>query len=157
MITPQSVFRFGALLALMATAMAAQTNVTNWDAVKALPAGTPVRIAAGSKTVRGNIGRITDDSLVMTSGRGQETFDRQQVTVVDVQKPSRRKRHMLIGLAVGTGGGLGIGIAARAKRGQLAVVPNSAIVGGFTAAGALLGTLGGAVIPAGGWREIYRK
>jgi hypothetical protein len=156
MITPQFVFRLGTLLAFAATTMAAQTSGANWDAVKALRAGTRVRIAAGS-TVRGNIDRITDDALVVTSGKGQETFDRQQVSAVSVQKPGRRKRNALIGLALGTGVGLGIGIAARSKPGQLDIIPNSAIVAGFTVAGALVGTIVGVVIPTGGWREIYRK
>jgi hypothetical protein len=157
MTTAQFAFRLGTLLALAAATMAAQTSGANWEAVKALTAGTPVRVAAGSNTVRGKIDRITDDAVIVTSGKGRETFDRQQVSVVSVQKPGRRRRNALIGLAAGTGVGLGIGIAARSKPGQLDIIPNSAIVAGFTVAGALVGTIVGVVIPTGGWREIYRK
>jgi hypothetical protein len=150
-------FLFGALLALLATAMAAQTSVANWDTVRALTNGTQVRITADSRTVRGKIDRITDDALMVTSGKGPETFDRQQVSVVSVEKSGHRKRNALIGLAVGTGVGLGIGIAARSKPNQLEIIPNSAVTAGFTVAGAVVGTIVGVVIPSGGWREIYRK
>ena len=154
MITLRFVCRLGALLAFVATTVAAQTN---WDAVKALATGTQVRISAGSRTVSGKIERITDDALVVDSGKGQETFDRQQVAAVSVKKPGHRMRNALIGLAAGTGVGLGIGIAARAKPGQLTVIPNAAIVAGFTAAGAIAGTVVGVVIPTSGWRAIYTK
>lgn len=157
MLTPQCVFRIGALLAVAAAAMDAQTSVTSWDTVKSLTAGTPVRVTAGNSTVRGKVERITDDGLMVTSGKGEHAFDRQQVSIVSVEKPGHRKRNTLIGLAAGTSAGLGIGIAARSKPGQLDIIPNGAIVAGFTVAGALAGTIVGVVIPTGGWREIYRK
>jgi hypothetical protein len=147
----------GELLALVAPAMAAQTSVTNWSIVQALARGTQVRIVAGSRTVAGKIERSTDDALVVTSGKNQETFGRQQVSILSVKKASHRTRNALIGLAAGTGIGLAIGLAARSKPGQLEIVPNSAVTAGFTVAGALLGTVVGVIIPTSGWREIYRK
>jgi hypothetical protein len=149
--------RVGTLLALVTTTLAAQTSLTNWNTVKALTVGTEVRITAGSRTVRGTIDRITDDTLVMTSGKIQEMFDRQQVSAVSQRKLGHRMRNALIGLAAGTGAGLGIGIAARAKPNQLQLISNSAVTGAFTLAGALTGTVVGAVIPTGGWREIYKQ
>jgi hypothetical protein len=157
MTTPRFACRLGPLLALVATTIAAQTNVTNWNTVKALTTGTQVRITTGSRTLRGRIDRITDDALEVTSGQGRETFYRQQVSVVSVMQPGHRKRNALIGLAAGIGVGLGIGIAGRSKPGQLQIVPNGAITAGFTVAGALAGTIVGVVIPTGGWREIYQK
>ncbi|MBZ5636846.1 MAG: hypothetical protein LAO55_27295 [Acidobacteriia bacterium] len=149
--------RLGAGLALLTTTMAAQTNVADWNTVKALTTGTQVRITAGSRTVRGEIERTTDDVLVVTTGKGQEMFDRQEVSVVSVKQTSHRKRNTLIGLAAGTGVGLGIGIATRPKPGQLEVITPDAITAGFTAAGAIGGTLVGVIIPTGGWREVYKK
>lgn len=157
MITTGLVCRLGALLALLAATTAAQTSAVNWNSVKTLTAGTQVRVTAGSRTVRGQIDRITDDALVETSGKGQETFERQQILAVSIRKPSRRKRNALIGLAAGTGIGLGVGIAARSRPGQLEIVPNGAVTAAFTVAGAIGGTIVGAVIPTGGWREVYRK
>lgn len=157
MITTGVVCRLGVLLALLAATTAAQTSAANWNSVKTLTAGTQVRVTAGARTVHGQIDRITDDALVETSGKGQETFERQQVSVVSVRKPSHRKRNALIGLGAGTGIGLGVGIAARSRPGQLEIIPNGAVTAAFTFAGAIGGTIVGAVIPTGGWREIYRK
>lgn len=155
---PPFVCRLAELLALVATAMAAQTNVVNWNGVKALATGTQVRISAGSRPVDGKIDRVTDDALVVTAGKGRETFDRQQVSTVWLRKPSHRGRNALIGLAAGTGAGLGIGMAvSRTNSAQLSIIPSGAIVAGFTVAGALGGSIVGVVIPTGGWREIYRK
>jgi hypothetical protein len=155
---PPFAYRIAALLALLATAMAAQTNVMNWNAVKALATGTQVRVSAGSRPVNGRIEQVTDDALVVTSGKGQETFGRQQVSAVSVKKLSHRGRNALIGLAAGTGAGLGVGLAASGTRtAQLSIIPSGAIVAGFTVAGALGGSTVGVVIPTGGWREIYSK
>ena len=155
--TQQFVYRLGALLAVVATTLAAQTNAADWNTVKAITTGTQVRVTAGSRTVRGEIERTTDDVFVVTSGNGQEMFERQQVSVVSVKKPSHRKRNTLIGLAAGTVVGLGIGITTRPKPGQLEIIPPDAVTAGFTAAGAIVGTLVGVIIPAGGWREVYKK
>jgi hypothetical protein len=70
------------LLALIATTLAAQTNVADWNTVRALTTGTQVRITIGSRSVRSEIDQATDGALVVTSGKGQEMFDRQHVSVV---------------------------------------------------------------------------
>ena len=155
--TPPFVWRLGVLLALIATTLAAQTNVADWNTVKALTTGTQVRITVGSRTVRGGIDRTTDDALVVTTEKGQEMFDRQQVSVVSVKKPSHRKRNTLIGLAAGTGVGLGIGLAARTNPGYWEFISNDVITLGFTGVGAITGTIVGVVVPSGGWREVYKK
>jgi hypothetical protein len=129
----------------------------DWNAVKTLTAGTEVRITAGSRTVRGAIDRITDDTLAITAGKGQEMFDRQQVSSVSTRRPGHRMRNALIGLGAGAGVGLAIGFGIRAHPDQIQVVSNSAVVGGSAAAGAVIGTLVGAVIPTGGWREVYKQ
>lgn len=157
MLTVESVCRAGAMLSLMATTLAAQTNLASWNTVKALTAGTEVRISAGSRMVRGTVDRVTEDTLVVTSGKSQEMFDRQHVSIVSQKKPGHRMRNALIGLGAGTGVGLGVGLGERAGHNQLQIVSNSAVTAGFTAAGALAGTVVGAVIPTGGWREIYRQ
>jgi hypothetical protein len=157
MITPRSVCRLWALLALVTANLAGQTGAHDWNAVRALAPGTSGRITVGARTIRGTINRTTDEALVITSGAGQESIDRQQVSTVSVQQPSHRKRNALIGLAAGTGVGLGIGVAARPKSNQLQIVSSSTVVAAATVAGALVGTIVGVVIPTGGWKEIYRK
>ena len=144
------------MLVVMASAVVAQTNATTWNTVKALTAGTDVRITTGSRTVRGKLDRVTDDTLVVTSGKGQEMFTQQEVMRVSVGKQGHRPRNALIGLGVGGGAGLGIGLASRSSPG-LGPDLNSAVTAALTVAGALAGTIVGAVIPSGGWREIYKR
>jgi len=157
MITPQVVCRLGALFALLATTMAGETNITDWNNLTVLTTGTQIQITAGSRRIRGKVDRITDDALVVTSRKGQETLNRKEVAVVLVKKPSHRKRNALVGLAAGTGVGLGIGVAARSKPGQVQIISNGAVVGVLAVVGAFVGTIVGVVIPTGGWREIYKK
>jgi hypothetical protein len=157
MITPQVVCRLGALFALLATTMAGETNITDWNNLTVLTTGTQIQITAGSRRIRGKVDRITDDALVVTSRKGQETLNRKEVAVVLVKKASHRKRNALVGLAAGTGVGLGIGVAARSKPGQVQIISNGAVVGVLAVVGAFVGTIVGVVIPTGGWREIYKK
>ncbi|PYT30769.1 MAG: hypothetical protein DMG57_07140 [Acidobacteria bacterium] len=96
--------------------LGAQTTQADWNALKALTAGTQVRITDGSRTVDGKLDRTTDDGIMVTSGRVQEKFDRRDVSIVSVKKQSHRKRNTLIGLGVGAGGGLAFGGALANER-----------------------------------------
>ncbi len=145
-----------AVLAFALVGAAAQDTYSPWNLVRALPAGTEVRIVAGPLTVRGKIDRVTDDTLALTSGKGQEMFTQQEVSRVSVKKPGHRKRNTLIGLGVGAGAGLGIGLAASSCTG-LGCIGSRAVEVGAPLALAVVGTAIGAVIPTGGWREVYRK
>jgi len=148
--------RIAAALLLLAATVAAQTNASNWNTVKALAAGTDVRILNGSRTVNGKIEGVTDETIVVNSGKGQETFKQQDVMRVSLKKNGHRMRNALIGLGVGAGVGVGVGAAADANCTGLCFGGNfgKAI---FTPLGAVAGVLVGALIPTGGWREIYKK
>jgi hypothetical protein len=152
MSTTQFVCRLGALFALVATTAVAQKSAGDWNTVKALTTGTDVRVKTGSRTVSGKLDRITDDTLVMTSGKGSEMFSQQDVTRVSVGKKGHRGRNALIGL--GVGGGTGYGVGAAADSGCTFICLGRAIA---LPMGAIAGTLVGAVIPTGGWREVYEK
>jgi hypothetical protein len=149
--------RLAAALLLLAATVAAQSNGSNWNAVTALTMGTDVRVSTGARTVSGKIDRASDSLLALTVGKAAEWFDRQQVLTVSVKKGGHRKRNALIGLAVGAGAGLAIGLAARPGPNQIKVISAGAVVGGLTAAGAIVGAIVGVIIPSGGWRQIYQK
>jgi len=148
--------RIAAALLLLAATVAAQTNASNWNTVKALAAGTDVRILNGSRTVNGKIEGVTDETIVVNSGKGQETFKQQDVLRVSLKKNGHRMRNALIGLGVGAGVGVGVGAAADANCTGLCFGANFAKAI-FTPLGAVAGVLVGALIPTGGWREIYKK
>lgn len=150
--------RLAATFLLLAAPATAQTNASNWNTVKGLTAGTDVRIMTGSRTVSGRIDRISDDTLILTSKGGQEVFKPQEVARVSVRGESHRRRNVLIGIGIGAGGGLALGAAAAGTcSGTICGGYGLAVVTGVAGAGALVGTLIGAVIPTGGWREIYKK
>ncbi len=148
--------RLAAALLLLAATVAAQTNSSNWNAVKVLTAGTEVRIQSGSRTVRGNIDGVTEDAILMRTRKGQETFKQPDVMRVSLRESGHRTRNALIGLGIGAGVGLGVGAAADASCKSFCFGGNlgKAV---FTPVGAIVGIAVGALIPAGGWREIYRK
>jgi hypothetical protein len=103
--------RAAAVLFVFALAAAAQSPAQNWNDVKALAAGTSVRISVGSRTVRGQVQGVMDDSLAVDSGKGQEMFTRQEVMRVSVKKKGHRGRNTLIGLGAGAAIGVVVGVA----------------------------------------------
>jgi len=148
--------RLAAAVLLLAATVAAQTHASCWDAVKALAAGTDVRVMNGSRTVNGKIERVTDEVIVVTSAKRQESFRQQDVTRVSLKKSRHRRRNALIGLGVGAGVGFGVGVAADASCTSFCFGGNfgKAI---FTPMGAIAGVLVRALLPSGGWREIHKK
>ena len=153
--------RVVAVLLVFALAAAAQSPAQNWNSVKTLPVGTTIRISVGSRTVGGDVQSVTDDSLTVNSGKGQEMFTRQEITLVSIKMKGHRLRNSMIGLGIGTGAGIGIGLgvghANDCSSGFLCGIDTAA--GG--ALGGAIGLVGGAVvgalIPAGGWRDVYKK
>jgi hypothetical protein len=137
---------------------------SGWNNVTALARAAEVQVnLSGSRIVRGGVLNVTEDSLAVNSATGEETFTRQQVLRVSVRKPSRRGRNALIGLGIGAGAGVGIGAASVSKScpglGSFPCSPGleamAVGVGIFTGAG--VGAVIGALIPTGGWREVYRQ
>ena len=141
------------LFAVVAMPAAAQT----WNDVSALTPGTEVRVFSGSKAVSGRIDHVTDAVLVLSARKMLSSFNRTDISTVSVRKSGHRVRNVLIGGAAGLGIGLIAGLATKAKSNQLQIVSNTAVVGATTGAGALAGILVGALIPTGGWREVYKS
>ena len=97
---------------------------------------------------------MTGDAMVVHLPTGDQTFERQSVTQVLVKRDGHRSRHALIGLLVGTGAGLGVGAAAdRTDRNNWLLPGIGKAV--FTPAGAIVGATIGALVPSGGWKNIY--
>ena len=131
----------------------------DWNNVTSLARAAEVRVqVSGSRSVRGGVLNVTEDSLAVNSASGQETFARQEVLRVSVRKPGQHGRSALAGLAIGAVAGAGIGLAAEARCTSLCGGGVAAVVVGVVAlGGAGIGTAIGAVIPASGWREVYRQ
>ncbi len=115
-----------------------------------------MRIKLNSRTVEGKMQSATDESLAISSDKGQEMFALREVERVSLRRKSHRARNALIGLGVGAGIGAGI-VAAASCSNCIAPISQGEAVG--IAAGGLgaLGAIVGALIPSGGWREVYRR
>jgi hypothetical protein len=137
-----------------ATAQVPAPQETDWNVVKSLPPGTQLRIDAAPRRVTGALQSVTADSVVLRSAAGEETVMRSQVARIAMKKTGHRGRHALIGLAIGGGTGTVLAIAAASCKG-FGCIGATAFEIAAPIACALVGTLVGAVIPAGGWREIY--
>ena len=147
-----------AVLLVFTLAAAAQSPAQNWNNIKALSAGTFVRISVVSRTVRGQVQEVTDESLVVDSGKGKERFTRQEVMRASVKQQGHRGRHTLVGLGAGAAIGGVIGAAGHSdctgplfctSRGQ------DAALGAFVFG--VIGAAVGALIPTGGWHQVYKR
>src|SRR5579872_4265276 len=65
--------RVSAAYLVAAFALSAQASAGKWNDVKALLPGTEIRLVSGQSTARGPIQSVTDDSVVLTTAKGQET------------------------------------------------------------------------------------
>jgi hypothetical protein len=134
------------------------TNQTGWDNLKQLSAGQEIQVVQnGAKSSRGSFHSFTDDAIVMSTAGGEQTISRQGVLRVSTKDKRRRMRNALIGAGVGAGAGLGIGAGVDSAS-KCGIGPCFANLGIelLTPVGAIAGAIVGAVIPTGGWHEIYR-
>lgn len=148
--------------ARLAAAEPQQQN-SNWDNLKKLTSGEQVRVVQNdAKSYQGKFEKVTDEGIVVGVGGSEQTYTRQAVLRVSARKRGHRWRHAGIGAAVGAGAGLGIGVAVDASSKCspttsfcFEILPN----GGkeiFTPLGGVIGAIVGAVVPSGGWRDVYR-
>src|ERR1035437_1270846 len=132
----------------------------NWVNLKQLAPGQQIRVVLNdAKSYTGPLHSVSDESLVIRTGGGEQTFERQNILRVSSPGKSHRGRNALIGLAVGAGTGVVIGVVSpELGQGKCAqgscTNAESAAVAGFV--GAVAGVGLGAVLPTGGWHDVYR-
>ena len=130
-----------------------------WNNLKQLTPGQQIKVVLnGNKTVKGQYQSSTDDAITIWSKGADQTLSRTDVIQVSSRRTGHRGRHALIGAAIGAGAGLGTGAAIDND-----CSPNSFICTGnkgkaiLTPVFGLLGAGIGALLPTGGWQEIYRS
>jgi hypothetical protein len=132
----------------------------NWVNLKQLPPAQQIRVVLNdAKSYAGQLHSVSDEHLVIRTGRREQTFERPNILRVSSQGKSHRSRNALIGLAVGAGTGVVIGVASpELGQGKCAqgscTNTESPAVAGFV--GAVAGAGLGAVLPTGGWHDVYR-
>jgi hypothetical protein len=136
-------------------------NQANWDKLKSLSPGQEIRVVQNdAKSTSGNFRSVTDEAIVVSMASGEQTISRQSILRVSSKGKGHRKRNALIGAGIGAGAGAGIGAGMDATCTGVCATgfPKFHNLGiyVFTPLGAIAGTIVGAVLPSGGWHEIYR-
>ena len=147
------------LLSLAAGPLLRAAEKSDWGNLKQVALGQPIKVlATDGKSSQGDFQSVSDDALVLRLAGGDRSFPRDTVQRVSIKRNGHRGKHALIGAAIGAGGGLGAGIPIDHDCSPTSIVctgnKGKAIL---TPAFALLGAGIGALLPAGGWREIYRS
>jgi hypothetical protein len=137
-----------------------KSTQANWESLKQLVTGQEVRVVLNdAKSYSGQFQSVSDDGIMLRLGKDSRTFERQNVLRVSTRGKGHRGRNALIGLAVGAGAGVIVGVASpELGQGKCAqgscINAESAALAGFV--GAAVGTGLGAVLPTGGWHDVYR-
>ena len=148
------------LLLLVPGSAFAQSSQGNWDNLEQLAPGQQIRIVLkDARSFTANFQSVTDAALLVRLPNVDQAFERLNVLRVSSKRGSHRRRNALIGLAAGAATGVVVGVASpelgRGKCEQGSCVD----AGTVTALGVLGSGLGagiGALIPTGGWHDIYR-
>ncbi len=145
-------------IALMGSGLslqAAQPTIekANWAALQKLAPGDTVLVAlSDAQSFQGQFKSLSDQTIEVHLGTGDRTFPREKVFRVSTKVQSHRGRNALIGALVGAGAGLGVGAATDRSSSWFPNIGKQIL----TPVGAIVGGVVGAVLPAGGWREVYR-
>jgi hypothetical protein len=145
-----------AVLLILPLTAPAQSPAQGWSNVKALSVGTEVRINLKSRTVQGKMQSATDESIAISSDKGQEMFAMREVARVSLRRKSHRARNALIGLGAGAGIGAGLGAATSCSH-CFAFISERGLIGIGAGGLGVLGAIVGALVPSGGWREVYHR
>jgi len=139
-------------------------QLTSWDNLKNLRPGQEIRVALNdARSYQGELGSLSDSGITLRQAAGEQTLARQDILRVSSKAQKRRMRNALLGAAVGAGGGLGTGAALdhsarNCGKTAFSFGPCFPNLGKevLTPLGALAGAVVGAIVPAGGWHEVYR-
>lgn len=145
-----------ALLPIVVLSSLSGAQDIGWETVKQIPQGKAIKIVLISgKSHKGVLQSVSDDAIALGAS---ESYPKQDIQRVLVKKPGHRGRNALIGLGIGAVTGLGIGAAADNDCSKTSFFCTGNM--GKAIGTPLFGGLGagiGALIPTGGWREVYRS
>ncbi len=150
--------RASMLLLLLATAVFGQAP-SNWASVKQLAAGSEIRVnMTDGRKIVGTFQSATDDDLLVQTPKSQQTLARITIAKVSTKGRSHRLRNALVGFGGGAGVGLIVGAVSdsRCPQGGCFAVGKNLGKEVFTPLGALIGVTVGALLPTGGWHNLYR-
>lgn len=141
-------------------------ELSSWDNLKSLMPGQEIRVVMNNvKSYQGEFEALSDGGITLRQAAGDQTLARKDILRISQKKGQNHQvRNMLISMAVGAGAGLVIGLGPYyVKRNctegpefncGFPTNPHRAEI--LTPLGGLAGAAVGAVIPQGGWHDVYR-
>ena len=152
----------------VASGQGSKGRTSSWDNLKSLAPGQEIRVVMNNvKSYQGEFESLSDDGITLRQAAGEQMLPRQDVLRVSRKGQNHRTRNAVIGAVVGAGVGLGGGLEANhviwshanCTLGPLFSCgyppnPHWEIIGPPVVA--LAGAVIGAVVPTGGWHEVYR-
>ena len=134
----------------------------DWSNLKQLSPGQQVRVAInGGKSFKGEFHSVADDAVIINANGADQTLSRSTIRKVSSRSPGHRLRHAPIGAAVGAGVGLGTGAAFdnadKCTSQSVGYCTDHAGKAILTPVFGLIGAGVGALLPSGGWQEVYRS
>jgi len=128
-----------------------------WDSLKQTGLYHEAKVLlTDGKSHRGEVVSVSDEALVIHSGKGDQTLARTSIERVSIRRQSHRGRNALIGAGVGAGVGLGLGVAVDQCSPSAMICTGNKGKGVFTPLVGLIGAGVGALMPTGGWQVAYR-
>jgi hypothetical protein len=146
------------ILAFLAGPSLRAAEKSDWSSLKQIAAGQTIKVTVkNAPSSLGDFETVTDDALVLRVAGEERRIPRDTVRRVSLKVNRHRGRHALKGALTGATTGLNAGMAIDSD-----CAPNSIVCTGIMGAAiltpgfALVGAGIGALLPAGGWRDIYR-
>jgi len=135
----------------------AAAGSAGWDSLKQLGPQLDAKVVlTRGESYRGALISVSDDSLAIHSGKSDRTIARSDVNRISIRRPNHRGRNALIGAGIGAGAGLGMGTAVDQCSKTDFMCTGNWGKGILTPFFGLAGAGVGALLPTGGWHEVYR-
>lgn len=147
-----------ALLTIAPLSWASDRNVADWRNLETLSSGQTIEVVkAGGESLKGNFVRFTDESLTVSTRKGE--FNLAKVDVARVRRHGHRSRNTWIGAGIGAAAGAGIGAGigeglSNTSGGDFANL-KPAVAGATAVAGAAVGAVIGSMLSAR-HSDVYR-
>jgi hypothetical protein len=138
----------GLMVGVTSAAGRPRPEKANWDNVKQLLPDEQVRVVlSDAKSYRGLTQTVNDDAIALHMLSGDQMFKREDILRVSSRGEPHRGRNAAIGAGIGT---LAAGAIFAAAIGS----GYGMLVGILPGGG--VGAIAGAVLPTGGWQDVYR-
>jgi hypothetical protein len=139
---------------------------SSWDNLKTLTPGQEIRVVMNNvKSYQGEFESLSNRGITLRQAVGEQTLAREDILRVSQKiRKNHRVRNVLIGTAAGAGAGLVIGripyfVSRNCTEGpafNCGSPPNPHLEEALTPVGGLAGAAIGALLPTGGWHDLYR-